>query len=118
MMTTGRISRRTNSLLAGAGFISIGIGYAAVRSFSDEDLVRATLEKHLGDLNITADHLRRSSWNSRSEIPGPSHPKNWLTCRRFLKRSGWVRWLMGCYPTTTPRSLTDSNAGYSPSFIS
>jgi hypothetical protein len=45
-------------MLVGAGFASTAVGYAAVRSFSDEDLVRATLERYFGELNMSGDHLR------------------------------------------------------------
>jgi hypothetical protein len=53
-----RISRRTVLVLVACGVASTGFGYTAMRSFSDVDLARATLEKYLGELNITDDHLR------------------------------------------------------------
>lgn len=53
-----RVSRRAVLVLMASGVVSTGFGYAAVRSFSDVDLARATLEKYLGALNITDDHLR------------------------------------------------------------
>lgn len=53
-----RISRRAMLVLMASGVASTGFGYAAVRSFSDLDLARATLEKYLGALSITDDHLR------------------------------------------------------------
>lgn len=53
-----RVSRRTVLALAAGGLASTGLAYAAVRSFSDLDTARATLERYLGNLNITDDHLR------------------------------------------------------------
>ncbi|UWU17031.1 hypothetical protein N2599_29980 (plasmid) [Rhizobium sullae] len=53
-----RFSRRMVLALMASGVASTGFGYAAMRSFSDVDLARATLEKYLGELNITDDHLR------------------------------------------------------------
>ncbi|MDK1494367.1 hypothetical protein QN219_30900 [Sinorhizobium sp. 7-81] len=52
------ISRRTVLTLAAGALASTGLGYAAARSLSDADLVRATLARYLGDLNVTDDHLR------------------------------------------------------------
>jgi hypothetical protein len=52
------ISRRAVLGLLAGGVASTGLAYAAIRSFSDEDLVRATLQKYLGDFQMTDDHLR------------------------------------------------------------
>jgi hypothetical protein len=52
------ISRRTVLVLVASGVASTAFGYTVMRSFSDVDLARATLEKYLGELNITDDHLR------------------------------------------------------------
>ncbi|MCG5478504.1 hypothetical protein [Sinorhizobium alkalisoli] len=52
------VSRRTVLALAAGGLASTGLAYAAVRSFSELEMVRATLERYLGNLNISDDHLR------------------------------------------------------------
>ena len=39
------ISRRSALAIMAGGVVSTGVAYAAVSSFSDEDLVRVTLEK-------------------------------------------------------------------------
>ncbi|OHV72777.1 hypothetical protein [Ensifer sp. LCM 4579] len=63
------VSRRTVLALAAGGLASTGLGYAAVRSFSDLDIVRATLERYLGKLNITDDHLRAFMLDFRRRNP-------------------------------------------------
>jgi hypothetical protein len=47
------ISRRIALSLTGGALVSSAIGYGIVRSFSDEDLVRATLSKYLGDFEMS-----------------------------------------------------------------
>jgi hypothetical protein len=69
------ISRRSALAIMAGGVVSTGVAYAAVSSFSDEDLVRVTLEKYLGKLNIRIEHLQqfvlefrnRNPWNFPSE---------------------------------------------------
>jgi len=69
------MSRRAALWLLGGGAASLGVGYAAVRSFSDEDLARAVLERYLGPFEMTDDHLRafllafkaRHPWNFPTE---------------------------------------------------
>ncbi|PWJ90818.1 hypothetical protein EN935_00840 [Mesorhizobium sp. M7D.F.Ca.US.004.03.1.1] len=69
------ISRRSALAIVAGGVVSTGVAYAAVSSFSDEDLVRVTLEKYLGKLNIRIEHLQqfvlefrnRNPWNFPSE---------------------------------------------------
>ena len=51
------ISRRSALAVMAGGVVSTGVAYATVSSFSDEDLVRVTLEKYLGKLNIRIEHL-------------------------------------------------------------
>jgi hypothetical protein len=63
------ISRRTVLALAAGGLASTGLAYAAVRSFSDVDVVRATLERYLGDLNMSDDHLRAFMVEFRKRNP-------------------------------------------------
>lgn len=65
------MSRRAALWLLGGGVASLGVAYAGVRSFSDEDLVRVVLERYLGRFEMTDDHLRafvlsfkaRHPWN-------------------------------------------------------
>ena len=54
-----KISRRAALAFVAGGVASTGIAYAAVSSFSDEDLVRVTLEKYLGKLNMRVEHLQQ-----------------------------------------------------------
>jgi hypothetical protein len=63
------ISRRTVLALAAGGLASTGLAYAAVRSFSDVDVVRATLERYLGDMNMSDDHLRAFMVEFRKRNP-------------------------------------------------
>jgi hypothetical protein len=53
------ISRRSALAVMAGGVVSTGIAYAAVSSFSDEDLVRVTLERYLGKLNMRIEHLQQ-----------------------------------------------------------
>ncbi|MBZ9798837.1 hypothetical protein [Mesorhizobium sp. ES1-4] len=53
------ITRRSALAIMAGGVASTGVAYAAVSSFSDEDLVRVTLEKYLGRLNIRKEHLEQ-----------------------------------------------------------
>ena len=69
------VSRRSALAIVAGGVVSTGVAFAAVSSFSDEDLVRVTLEKYLGRLNIRIEHLQqfvlafrnRNPWNFPSE---------------------------------------------------
>ena len=54
-----KISRRSALAIVAGGVVSTGIAYAAVSSFSDEDLVRVTLEKYFGTLNMRIEHLQQ-----------------------------------------------------------
>ena len=54
-----KISRRAALAFVAGGVASTGIAYAAVSSFSDEDLVLITLEKYLGKLNMRVEHLQQ-----------------------------------------------------------
>ena len=54
-----KISRRAALAFVAGGVASTGIAYAAVSSFSDEDLVLVTLEKYLGKLNMRVEHLQQ-----------------------------------------------------------
>lgn len=47
-----KISRRTALAMMGGGIAASGAGIALVAPLSDEDLVRAVLERHLGRLEI------------------------------------------------------------------
>ena len=47
-----KISRRTALAMLGGGIIASGAGIPLVASMSDEDLVRAVLERHLGGLEM------------------------------------------------------------------
>lgn len=64
-----KVSRRTVLALAAGGLASTGLAYAAMRSFSELDMVRATLERYLGSLNITDDHLRAFMLEFRKRNP-------------------------------------------------
>lgn len=63
------ISRRRLIALTAGGLASTGFAYAAVRSFSDLDAVRATLERYLGSLNMSDDHLRAFMLEYRKRNP-------------------------------------------------
>lgn len=54
-----KITRRTALAIVAGGVASTGIAAAAVSSFSDEDLVRVTLEKYFGPLNMRIEHLQQ-----------------------------------------------------------
>ncbi|UVK55266.1 hypothetical protein DBIPINDM_001762 [Mesorhizobium sp. AR02] len=53
------VTRRSALAILAGGVASTGVAYAAVSSFSDEDLVRVTLEKYLGRLNMRIEHLQQ-----------------------------------------------------------
>ncbi|TGQ65569.1 MAG: hypothetical protein E5V49_08615 [Mesorhizobium sp.] len=53
------VSRRSVLAIMAGGVASTGVAYAAVSSFSDEDLARVTLEKYLGKLNMRIEHLQQ-----------------------------------------------------------
>ncbi|WOS65584.1 hypothetical protein [Sinorhizobium fredii] len=63
------LSRRAVLGLAGGGIASAALAYTAVRSFSDEDLVRASLRKYLDDLTISDDHLRAFTLEFKKRNP-------------------------------------------------
>ncbi|MBP2234006.1 hypothetical protein J2Z31_000496 [Sinorhizobium kostiense] len=63
------VSRRTVLALAAGGLASTGLAYAAVRSFSDLDVVRATLESYLGTINVSDDHLRAFMLDFKTRNP-------------------------------------------------
>lgn len=65
-----KISRRTAIAMIGGGILASGAGITLVASLSDEDLVRAVLERHLGGLEMDradiaaflADFRERRPW--------------------------------------------------------
>ncbi|HXV30422.1 MAG TPA: hypothetical protein VD840_08845 [Sinorhizobium sp.] len=63
------ISRRAVLALTAGGLASTGLAYAAVRSFSELDVVRATLERYLGSLTMSDDHLRAFTLEFRKRNP-------------------------------------------------
>jgi len=63
------ISRRAALALMAGGVASTGIAYAAVSSFSDEDLVRVSLERYLGTLNMRIEHLQQFVLEFRNRNP-------------------------------------------------
>jgi hypothetical protein len=63
------ISRRSALAVMAGGVVSTGVAYAAVSSFSDEDLVRVTLEKYLGGLNMRIEHLQQFVLEFRNRNP-------------------------------------------------
>ena len=54
-----KITRRTALAILAGGIASTGIAAAAVSSFSNEDLVRVTLERYFGPLNMRIEHLQQ-----------------------------------------------------------
>ena len=64
-----KISRRSALAIVAGGVVSTGIAYAAVSSFSDEDLVRVTLEKYFGTLNMRIEHLQQFVLEFRNRNP-------------------------------------------------
>jgi len=54
-----KINRRTALAILAGGVASTGIAAAAVSSFSEEDLVRVTLERYFGPLNMRIEHLQQ-----------------------------------------------------------
>lgn len=54
-----KITRRTALAIVAGGVASTGIAAAAISSFSQEDLVRVTLEKYFGRLNMRIEHLQQ-----------------------------------------------------------
>ncbi|ESY65047.1 MULTISPECIES: hypothetical protein [Mesorhizobium] len=63
------VSRRSALAIMAGGVVSTGVAYAAVSSFSDEDLVRVTLEKYLGRLNMRIEHLQQFALEFRNRNP-------------------------------------------------
>ncbi|PZV37511.1 hypothetical protein [Mesorhizobium kowhaii] len=63
------ISRRSALAIVAGGVVSTGVAFAAVSSFSDEDLVRVTLEKYLGRLNMRIEHLQQFVLEFRNRNP-------------------------------------------------
>ncbi|TPJ16763.1 hypothetical protein FJW04_11920 [Mesorhizobium sp. B2-7-3] len=63
------ISRRSVLAIMAGGVASTGVAFAAVSSFSDEDLVRVTLEKYLGGLNMRIEHLQQFVLEFRNRNP-------------------------------------------------
>ncbi|TPL77102.1 hypothetical protein [Mesorhizobium sp. B2-3-15] len=63
------ISRRSVLAIMAGGVASTGVTFAAVSSFSDEDLVRVTLEKYLGGLNMRIEHLQQFVLEFRNRNP-------------------------------------------------
>ncbi|AZO10054.1 MULTISPECIES: hypothetical protein [unclassified Mesorhizobium] len=64
-----KITRRTALAIVAGGVASTGIAAAAVSSFSDEDLVRVTLEKYFGPLNMRIEHLQQFVLEFRNRNP-------------------------------------------------
>jgi len=64
-----KITRRAALAAIAGGVASTGIGYAAVSSFSDEDLARVTLERYLGPLNMRVEHLQQFVLEFRNRNP-------------------------------------------------
>lgn len=63
------VTRRSALAILAGGVASTGVAYAAVASFSDEDLVRVTLEKYLGPLNMRIEHLQQFVLEFRNRNP-------------------------------------------------
>ncbi|TCN20604.1 hypothetical protein [Sinorhizobium americanum] len=63
------LSRRAVLGLAGGCVASTALAYTAARSFSGEDLVRATLKRYLGELNMSDEHLRAFTLEFRKRNP-------------------------------------------------
>jgi hypothetical protein len=63
------VTRRSALAILAGGVASTGVAYAAVSSFSDEDLVRVTLEKYLGRLNMRIEHLQQFALEFRNRNP-------------------------------------------------
>ncbi|MBN9222035.1 MAG: hypothetical protein J0I79_29185 [Mesorhizobium sp.] len=64
-----KVTRRSVLAIMAGGVASTGIAYAAVSSFSDEDLIRVTLEKYLGRLSIRKEHLEQFVLEFRNRNP-------------------------------------------------
>ncbi|TIQ01595.1 MAG: hypothetical protein E5X57_34300, partial [Mesorhizobium sp.] len=54
-----KVSRRAALAIMAGGVASTGLAYATVSSLSDEDLVRVTLERYFGRLNMRIEHLQQ-----------------------------------------------------------
>lgn len=63
------VSRRVVLGLLGGGVASIGLAYASVRCFADEELVRMVLERHLGPLDMAENELRSFTQEFRAQRP-------------------------------------------------
>lgn len=64
-----KVSRRAALAILAGGAASSGIAYAAVSSLSEEDLVRVTLEKYFGKLNMRIEHLQQFVLEFRNRNP-------------------------------------------------
>lgn len=70
-----KISRRSTFVLLGGGALTLGSGITFVATLSDEQLVHAILERHLGQVKISnedisaflSDFIKRAPWLFPSE---------------------------------------------------
>jgi len=63
------LTRRSVLAIMAGGVASTGVAFAAVSSFSEEDLIRVTLEKYLGRLNMRIEHLQQFVLEFRNRNP-------------------------------------------------
>ena len=64
-----KITRRTALTVLAGGIASTGFAAAAISSLTDEDLVRVTLERYLGPLNMRIEHLQQFVLEFRNRNP-------------------------------------------------
>jgi hypothetical protein len=115
-----KVSRRTLLWLLGSGLASLGAGYAALRSFSDEDLVRLVLERYLGRLNMAEQDLQAFAMEFRQRgawrVPNAKladaatlletlglapEARRWLPDDKSLQLESFERWLLADFYLAT-----------------
>ncbi|MER8530850.1 hypothetical protein [Mesorhizobium sp. M1272] len=80
------VSRRVVLGLLGGGVASMGLAYAWVRSFAQEDLVRMVLERHLGPLNMPENELRSFTQEFRAQRPTTFPTENLAAISALLEK--------------------------------
>lgn len=64
-----KVTRRAALAIVAGGIASTGIAAAAISSLSDEDLIRVTLERYFGPLNMRIEHLQQFALEFRNRNP-------------------------------------------------
>lgn len=74
-----KLSRRSTFALLGGGALALGSGITFVATMSDEEIVHAVLEKHLGPLKMASEDMAAFLSEFRENRPWLFLPKKLLT---------------------------------------